>query len=340
MGGETSDGLHLLGLVHGECIDVERAVVAFAEEVHGLTVGRQHRVAVLPCPTGQVGMPAGLRVVLPDVTGHGRGVVLAPLVFHPFLVLVQEEAAGGCIADHLRRCAQHLLDASSPGRHPVEFRQAGGREERALGRVLQIGREEHVLSVRCEGRGSLVAGHRGQPDGCPPVSRHHEKVHASETVAGERDALPVGRPYGRGLVGILRGQPDSFPTFCIYLIDISLVTEGNLASVGRDLHVTHPQRGDGRMNAGPGNHAHDPADKCLFHLFPNSEVCRQRYGKPDIRQKKSVKNLEAIRKKAYLCTAFRGKHNWVLDYGVMVAQQVLVLFVQVRILVVQRSKEF
>ncbi len=40
-------------------------------------------------------------------------------------------------------------------------------------------------------------------------------------------------------------------------------------------------------------------------------------------------------RKAYLCTAFRGKHHLSLDYGVMVAQQVLVLFVQVRILVVQ-----
>ena len=38
----------------------------------------------------------------------------------------------------------------------------------------------------------------------------------------------------------------------------------------------------------------------------------------------------------YLCTAFNRKRIS-LDYGVMVAQQVLVLFVQVRILVVQQS---
>ena len=40
----------------------------------------------------------------------------------------------------------------------------------------------------------------------------------------------------------------------------------------------------------------------------------------------------------YLCTAFNRKHIS-LDYGVMVAQQVLVLFVQVRILVVQRNNK-
>ena len=39
----------------------------------------------------------------------------------------------------------------------------------------------------------------------------------------------------------------------------------------------------------------------------------------------------------YLSPLFKRKHIS-LDYGVMVAQQVLVLFVQVRILVVQRRK--
>ena len=51
--------------------------------------------------------------------------------------------------------------------------------------------------------------------------------------------------------------------------------------------------------------------------------------------RKTRKNLLISRKRYTFATLLEKKATQVLDYGVMVAQQVLVLFVQVRILVVQ-----
>ena len=50
-----------------------------------------------------------------------------------------------------------------------------------------------------------------------------------------------------------------------------------------------------------------------------------------------MKYLEVCLQTSIFAPLFKRKHIS-LDYGVMVAQQVLVLFVQVRILVVQRRK--
>ncbi len=50
-----------------------------------------------------------------------------------------------------------------------------------------------------------------------------------------------------------------------------------------------------------------------------------------------MKYLEVCLQTSIFAPLFNRKHIC-LDYGVMVAQQVLVLFVQVRILVVQRKK--
>ncbi len=50
-----------------------------------------------------------------------------------------------------------------------------------------------------------------------------------------------------------------------------------------------------------------------------------------------MKYLEVCLQTSIFAPLFNGKHIS-LDYGVMVAQQVLVLFVQVRILVVQQKK--
>ena len=50
-----------------------------------------------------------------------------------------------------------------------------------------------------------------------------------------------------------------------------------------------------------------------------------------------MKYLEVCLQTSIFAPLFNRKHIC-LDYGVMVAQQVLVLFVQVRILVVQRNK--
>ena len=54
--------------------------------------------------------------------------------------------------------------------------------------------------------------------------------------------------------------------------------------------------------------------------------------------RKTRKNLLISRKRYTFATLLEKKATQVLDYGVMVAQQVLVLFVQVRILVVQPRK--
>ena len=67
---------------------------------------------------------------------------------------------------------------------------------------------------------------------------------------------------------------------------------------------------------------------CVF-LVINSKKC--------VFEEKNEEKVWRVRKKLYLCIVKNGTGGSVerLDYGVMVTQQILVLFFQVRVLVVQ-----
>ena len=76
-------------------------------------------------------------------------------------------------------------------------------------------------------------------------------------------------------------------------------------------------------------------DKSLCFLMFFRDMER----KNAFRIKKVRKKIWSVNKKPYLCIVKNGTGGSVesLDYGVMVTQQILVLFFQVRVLVVQQA---
>ena len=100
------------GLAYGHLPYVEGAAL-FAQVVEALSILGKVRVAVLAFPLCLLGVFARGGVVEPDVACDGRGVVLAPLVFAAFPVLVEEGLAVFAEADELGRSGQHLFIASA-----------------------------------------------------------------------------------------------------------------------------------------------------------------------------------------------------------------------------------
>ena len=79
-----------------------------------------------------------------------------------------------------------------------------------------------------------------------------------------------------------------------------------------------------------------PQQQCAQYFFLIKLSCFANKGKDSRPETEKVRNyLEGIHKILSL-SAFSEENTKSLDYGVMVAQQVLVLFVEVRILVVQQ----
>ncbi len=203
----VGDACDALRIVERHRVDVRHAcVAAFAQEVHRLSVGREDGVAVLAGTVGQVGVPPCLGIIEPDVAAHRRDLVLAPLVFHSLLVLIEELAPVAAEADHLCRCGKHLCGASAADRHPIQLRQSCTGEGGTLGGVLYRCREQHILAVGRERPRRLGCRVSGEALGGASCRRHHEDVEVAVAVAGEGNLLAVGRPHRIALIGALRGE--------------------------------------------------------------------------------------------------------------------------------------
>ena len=70
MSGKIGETARSGGVGHREGPDIEAASIAFAEDIDGFAVGRDHRVAVLAGTVGQVGMLTGGEVKRPHVARH------------------------------------------------------------------------------------------------------------------------------------------------------------------------------------------------------------------------------------------------------------------------------
>ena len=65
-------GSHLLCILciaQGKRIHVERATIAFTQEIHRLAIGGNDRVTILTCTVGQISVLTRLHIILPDVSG-------------------------------------------------------------------------------------------------------------------------------------------------------------------------------------------------------------------------------------------------------------------------------
>ena len=118
-------------LAYGHLPYIEGAVL-FAQVVETLSVLGKVRVAVLAFPLCLLGVFARGGVVKPDVAGDRRSVVLAPLVFAAFPVLVEEGLTVFAEADELGRSGQHLFIASAFCRDCVQLLHRALGEKSAL----------------------------------------------------------------------------------------------------------------------------------------------------------------------------------------------------------------
>ena len=243
VGLEGGDGQHGLRVVQPHAPHVERAAVAFAQEVDLRAVVREDGVAVFARAVGQVGVAARSGVIAPDVARDGRRVVLAPFVLEALAVLVEEGTLAVVQeADSFGGRGQHLLRPSAVGGHGIEFRHGRSGEEGARGGVLQGGVEINFLAVGREGRGYFGGRVVGEASCASAVGRHHIDVHIAFAVAGKGYLTAVGRPHGRRFVGGLRRKSYGFASLCIHFVEVALVAEGDLRAVGRDAYVAHPER--------------------------------------------------------------------------------------------------
>ena len=121
---ERSQRLDILRLIDGEGVNVERPTIALAQDVNGAAVGTKHRAAILASMIGKIHMLAIGGVVEPYIASHARGVMLAPGIFHAFLILVHKEFTVFVKCNLLGWCAQHLGSAATGHRHLVNLGEA------------------------------------------------------------------------------------------------------------------------------------------------------------------------------------------------------------------------
>ena len=232
MGLETAYRFYRFGVCRLQGVHIERTAVALAQEVQGLSVRREDGVAVFARVAGEVGVLLCTAVVHPYVACNGRGVVLPPLVFKSFLVLVEKHVARFVEAEGFGGSTQYLFGASAGCGDFIKLGHGRTGEERTSGRVLYGGGEKDILAVGRECGRDFSCRVGGQALCRTAIGRHYEDVEVSLPVAGKRYLFAVRRPYGRRFVRLLRGELRGRTAFCGNFVDVSLVTENDFRTVG------------------------------------------------------------------------------------------------------------
>ena len=152
VGGKLLDILTIDG--GGE--DVEAALRAtLTEEVERLAVSREDRVTILTLPGDDGGVLLTLEVIPDDISSDGGGVVLAPLILHPLIVLIDQSGSVGEEYTVSKRRRHHHLRTTALGGDAVELVVSSG-EDGTGRRILDMGCVEDVLAVETPGDGLLT----------------------------------------------------------------------------------------------------------------------------------------------------------------------------------------
>lgn len=122
--------------------------------------------------------------------------MLPPLVFKPFLVLIEKQFARFVETDCFGRCTQYLFGTSTGYGYFIKLSHGRTGKEGAFGWVLNGGREEDVFTVggKCGWDFSGRVG--GQALGCSTVGWHYEYVEVTVSVTGKCYLLAVGDQTG------------------------------------------------------------------------------------------------------------------------------------------------
>ncbi len=173
---EGGDALCLAYVREGSGVDVDAVVaLALAQEVEA--VAGYHGIAVFAGAVGEVGMASGGTVIQPQVARDAGGVVLAPLVFKAFYVLIHKGLAFFIGPGHqLGGRSEHLHGSAARDGNLVELGHARGGEHGACRRGLDGGGEVEALAVGREGFGSLGGAVGGQALRTSAASIYHKDI--------------------------------------------------------------------------------------------------------------------------------------------------------------------
>lgn len=139
-------GGSIFSIVYRCGVHIERAAVAFTEEYH-LSVACEDRVTVFTWIGGDLGMGACGCIVVEDVAGYRRGMVLAPDVLAAGTVVVEERLSVSVEADGADGGGRYLLRAAASGFDFVELGDPGCIPHDAGGGVLDGSGEVDILVV-------------------------------------------------------------------------------------------------------------------------------------------------------------------------------------------------
>ena len=165
--------------------------------------------------------------------------VFAPGIFVAFLVVVEQRGSVASDADVFHRYGRVEAWASALRTCQVDLGKLCAGEGDRLRVGHQCGLKQDVSVVQ-ESYGRFVSRMGCDAFGHAPFLSYDVHVHAPPPVGGESQAFSVGTPYGVRVVGCVSCQLCGLSSLCRHCKDISLVAEGNGASVGRYGAVLHP----------------------------------------------------------------------------------------------------
>ena len=168
--------------------------------------------------------------------------MLTPFVFSTFTVLIKERLPIRHIANSLSRSTDNLLSTTTCYRYFIKFGHSSAREEGTLCRILDIGREYHILAIRSKCRRKFRYRISGQLLCTSTFCRYHINIKITITIASKSDLLAIRTPNRITLKRRLSSQLLSGSSLCINSINIALITESDSRSVWRNLHITQPKR--------------------------------------------------------------------------------------------------
>ena len=179
-------------------------------------------------------------IVAPYVVRHRRCVVLAPLIFHTFHILIEERAVIADESKRLCRRTKHLARLAPFYAYGIELCHARRGKHRTRRRCLHRRRIIYLLAI---GRicfyifGSRIGGktHR-----CAPGGIHDVHIYIAMTVGIKRYSLVVGRPFRPCLIAVGGRQPRRLSASHRHREDIPLVGERYLLAIMGYFHIAKP----------------------------------------------------------------------------------------------------
>ncbi len=169
--------------------------------------------------------------------------MLAPNVFVALQVDIEPALATGIQAQVFERERQLQARAAAVQRGAVHLVETAIGELCVL-RIHQTARgEEHRLAVGRESHRMIIGRMVGEPFRRAASGRHHENIEIAMTVGSKSDLAAVGRPYRLVIVVLAHRQRPGDAALSTDHINITFVAKRNLAPIGRNRRVAHPQRG-------------------------------------------------------------------------------------------------